>query len=254
MELFIKYMHMRYHILLFSAFLASTVVFAQNSVNGVAMGQEFKELSAQASIPSYHGNPALQSYASSEVNGSQFFIPGWVNGEVITKRKDVYNSGLQFLYDKVRQQLFVRQKDSSLIVQTNIDEIQSFSLTDEKGQLYNFVNSSLFSNERPEVFYQLLVFDSARLTLLKYTKTNFVKADPTDMMKQREGNVYDAFVDKYTYYLVWQKGPLNPVQLKTKSVEKAFANMHLNPDAYLKEHYQPVDEDFLIAMTKQFNH
>ena len=240
--------------------LCSAQVFAQNGVLGVAMGQEFKDLTAQASIQNFpganygKGTPAFQTYSSSEVYGSQYFFAGWVSGELVTKRKEVFNTGLQFLYDKVRQQLFARQKDSSLVLLTNRDEVQSFSLMDENNHQFNFVNSALFSDERPEVFYQVLVYDSAKLTLLKYIKTTFEKADHTDLMKQNAGDIYDAFVDKNLYYLVWKNGLLNPVQLKTKSVKKVFADLHMNADAYLKEHYQPVDENFLIEMTKQFNH
>lgn len=243
---------MKYGSFICLLFLTANSVFAQSGTAGVTMGQEFAELAAHGGL-SGKGFATFQSYSSSQVNGSQFFLPNWVSGEVITNRKEIYNGGLQFLYDKVRQQLFVRQKDSSLILLTNRDEIHSFSLKDENKNQYNFVNSSLFSDEKPEVFYQVLVYDSARLTLLKYIKTTFVKADLTDLMKQREGDVYDAFVDKNVYYLVWQNGLLNPVPLKTKSVQKVFADMHLNAESYLKKHYQPVNEDYLLEMVKQFN-
>jgi hypothetical protein len=243
---------MKTRILVPALLFSTQALFSQSGTTGVAMGQEFAELAAHGGL-SGKGFAAFQSYSSSQVNGSQFFLPDWVNGEVVTRRNEVYNEGLQFLYDKVRQELFVRQKDSSLILLTNKDEIQSFHLKDANKNQFRFVNSSFYTTERPEVFYQVLIDDSVKLTLFKYIKTSFVKADLTDMMKQREGDVYDAFVDKYFYFLSWHDGLLYPVQLKTKSVRKAFTDMHLDPDAYLKEHYQPVDEDFLIEMVKHFN-
>jgi hypothetical protein len=244
---------MRFPIYFGLLYLSASGAYAQNGTTGVAMGQEFSELAAHGGL-SGKGFAAFQSYSSTDVRGSQFFFPDWTSGELVTKRKEVFNTGLQFLYDKVRQQLFVRQTDSSLILLSNRDEIQSFSLRDGNNHQYNFVNSSLFSDERPEVFYQVLVYDSAKLTLLKYIKTTFEKADPQDLMKQNAGEVYDAFVDKNLYYLVWKNGLLNPVQLKTKSVKKVFADIHLDAESYLKEHYQPVDEDFLIEMANHFNH
>jgi len=244
---------LRYPIYFYLVYLLTNSATAQSGTTGVAMGQEFAELAAHRGL-SGKGFAAFQSYSSTDTRGSQFFFPDWTSGELVTNRKEVFNTGLQFLYDKVRQQLFARQKDSSLVLLTNRDEVQSFSLMDENNHQFNFVNSALFSDERPEVFYQVLVYDSAKLTLLKYIKTTFEKADHTDLMKQNAGDIYDAFVDKNLYYLVWKNGLLNPVQLKTKSVKKVFADLHMNADAYLKEHYQPVDENFLIEMTKQFNH
>ena len=66
------------------------------------------------------------------------------------------------------------------------EEIKSFTLKNE-GKTFTFVNSSLYSDSKPEIFYQVLVSDSARFTLLKYNNTKFVKADKTDMMRQKRG-------------------------------------------------------------------
>jgi hypothetical protein len=200
------------------------------------------------------GLDAFNTRPSGDIKGNQFFLPDWENGEVVTVRKEVYSKGMEFIYDKVRQQLFVRKKDSLSILLTNKDEIQSFSLKDgNKGQ-YNFVNSKLFTDNRPEVFYQVLVYDSSKFSLFKYTKTSFVRGDPTDMMKQKVGAVYDEFVDKYTYYLTLGKGDLNEIQLKSKSFKKVFEVLHINYEQYLKNHPGPQDEKYLIDMVRTLNH
>ncbi|HMG67424.1 MAG TPA: hypothetical protein VK588_07055, partial [Chitinophagaceae bacterium] len=140
--------------------LSSTTLFSQ--VTNVAMGQEFANLAAHQGYAS-NGFSAYQSYKSSQINGSQFFLNDWSRGEVVTIRKEVFNEDLQFIYDKVRQEIFIRKKDSALILLANKDEIQSFSLKDEKGNQFHFINSKLFTDERPEVFYQVLVYDSSKL-------------------------------------------------------------------------------------------
>ena len=99
----------------------------------------------------------------------------------------------------------------------------------------------------------MLVYDSTKLSLLKYIKTTFVKADYHDMMKVKEGEVNDAFVDKYIYYIVKADGVLKPVELKNKSVKKVFREMNLPYQNYMKNHYQPVNEEYLIDMVKQLN-
>ncbi|HET7000201.1 MAG TPA: hypothetical protein VFI33_02785, partial [Puia sp.] len=160
-------------IILPALILSSAAASAQ--VTNVAMGQEFADLAAHQGIAS-NGFSAYQNYTSGQVNGSQFFLPGWSKGEVVTVHKEVYNEDLQFIYDKVRQEIFIRKKDSSMTLLANKDEIASFSLKDDQGKQYNFVNSKLYTDETPEVFYQVLVYDSNKLTLLKYIKTIYVKA------------------------------------------------------------------------------
>ena len=237
-------------IILPALILASAAVSAQ--ATNVAMGQEFAELAAHQGYAS-NGFSAYQNYTSGQVNGSQFFLPGWSKGEVVTVHKEVYNEDLQFIYDKVRQEIFIRKKDSSMTLLANKDEIASFSLKDEQGNHYNFVNSKLYTDEKPEVFYQILVYDSTKLTLLKYIKTTYVKADYHDMMKVKEGEVNDAYVDKYIYYVVKADGMLQPVELKNKSVKKVFSELNLPYQKYMNDHYQPVNEDYLIDMVKQMN-
>ena len=237
-------------IILPALLIATATVSAQ--VTNVAMGQEFADLAAHQGYAS-NGFSAYQNYTSGQINGSQFFLPAWSKGEVVTIRKEVYNEDLQFLYDKVRQEIFIRKKDSALVLWANKDEIQSFSLKDEQGKQYNFVNSKLFTDETPRVFYQVLVYDSNKLSLLKYIKTTLVKADYHDMMKVKEGEVDDAFVDKDVYYIVKPDGILQPVELKNKSVKKVFSEMNLPYQKYMNDHYQPVNEDYLIDMVKQLN-
>jgi hypothetical protein len=244
---------MRTAIILPALILSSGSLFPQSGTTGVAMGQEFAELAAHGGI-SGKGFAAFQAYSSNQVEGSQFFFPDWTGGEVVTERKEVYNEGLQFVYDKVRQELFVRKKDSSMILLTNKDEIRSFKLINEKGEQFTFLNSKLFSEDRPEVYYQLLINDSANLILLKYIKTTLVKADMRDMMRVREGNIYDAFVDKNTYYIVRSDGRMTMVQLKIKSLKNSFAEMGIHIDQYLKDHPQGIiDEEYLIEMVKHLN-
>ncbi len=171
-----------------------------------------------------------------------------------TIRKEVYGDDLQFIYDKVRQELFVRKTDAEPVLLTNKDEIKSFVLTGENTAQYNFINSKYFSDERPEVFYQVLVYDSSKLSLFKYIKTSLVTANPNDMMKQREGEVYDEFVDKIIYYLEMGKDGFKTVQLKLKSIRNVLNEYNINADAYLNSHPGQLDEKYLIEMIRSLNH
>ncbi|HEY2349687.1 MAG TPA: hypothetical protein VGH64_11750 [Puia sp.] len=239
--------------IIFPAMMMSVATLSAQVTN-VSMGQEFAELAAHQGYAS-NGFSAYQGYTSSQINGSQFFLPEWSSGEVITIHHEIYSQDLQFMYDKVRQELFVRKKDSAMVLLTNKDEVKSFKLKNDRGEEFTFLNSKFFDEERPEVFYQLLISDSAKLSLIKYIKTTLEKADTHDMMKVREGEINDAFVDKNTYYIVGSKGSMVPVQLKYKKLKESFAELGNNAEPYLKDHPQGViDEDYLIAMVKELNH
>jgi hypothetical protein len=88
---------------------------------------------------------------------------------------------------------------------------------------------------------------------LKYIKGTFVKADKNDMMKQKDGDIYDAFIDKVTYYISKGNGELQPVQLKTKALKKTFADLNINIDNYISQHPGSIDEDYLISLVTELN-
>ena len=211
--------------------------FPQAGSNSIAMSNEFSMLAA-------HGGSAtsfstFQTYSNNQVEGSQFFLPDWRKGEIILNNKEVFNSGILLAYDKVRQEIFIRQESTPDILLGTKEDINSFSLMDA-GNKYNFINSAVYSKIKPDVFYQVLVADPSKLTLLKYTKGTFVKADKTDMMKQKEGEVYDAFVDKITYYVSLGNGEPRELQFKTKSLKKTFSELNINIDKYINDHRDPL--------------
>ncbi|HEY2349686.1 MAG TPA: hypothetical protein VGH64_11745 [Puia sp.] len=226
-------------------FLSATTGFSQPTV---ASSHEF-DLYQKAGGG---GVAAFKTGYGSDADGSQFFLPDWQKGDVVLKNNTVFNNGLLLTYDKVRQELFIKQGESSEVLTGNKDDIETFSLHDGDKQYY-FISSSRYSDTRPVVFYQILTGDSSKLTLLKYTKGTFVKADNSDLMKTRQGNVNDAFVDKITYYIAKENGLLEILVLKSKALKKAFANLNINIEKYLNEHPGSVDEDYLISMVAELN-
>jgi len=233
-------------ILLFSC----TYAFPQAASNSIGMSNEFAMLAAHGGSPTSFST--FQTYTNNQVEGTQFFISDWRKGEIIMNNKDVFNSGILLAYDKVRQELFIKQENTTDILLGSKDDIHAFSMKDD-GKEYHFINSAAYTKSKPNVFYQVLAFDSSKFTLLKYTKGTFVKADKTDMMKQKEGDIYDSFVDKITYYISKGNGELQPIQLKTKSLKKTFTDLNINIDKYLSEHPESVDEDYLISLVTDLN-
>jgi hypothetical protein len=224
--------------------------FPQAGTSTTGISNEFAMLAA-------HGGSAtsfstFQTYSNNQVEGTQFFISDWRNGEIVMNSKEIFNNGIQLAYDKVRQELFIKQEGTPDVLLGTKEDINSFCLMDA-GNKYNFVNSSVYSKIKPNVFYQVLVANPSKLTLLKYTKGTFVKADKTDMMKQREGEIYDAFVDKITYYISQGNGEPQELQFKTKALKKTFTELNINIDKYISDHPGAIDEDYLVSMVTELN-
>ena len=233
-------------ILLFSSISA----LPQAGTSTTGMTNEFAMLAAHGGSPTSFAT--FQTYSNNQVEGTQFFISDWRKGEIVMNNKEIFNSGIQLAYDKVRQELFIKQEGTPDVLLGTKEDINSFSLMDA-GNKYNFVNSSVYSKIKPDVFYQVLIADPSKLTLLKYTKGTFVKADKTDMMKQREGEIYDAFVDKITYYVSKGNGEPRELQLKTKALKKTFSELNINIDKYISDHPGSIDEDYLVSMVTELN-
>jgi hypothetical protein len=230
--------------------VSSMSVFSQAGTNTTGITNEFAMLAAHGGSSTSFST--FQTYSNNQVEGTQFFISDWRKGEIVMNNKEVFNNGFMLAFDKVRQEVFIKQENTAEILLGTKEEINRFSIWDA-GKQYHFINSSVYSNEKPEVFYQVLVSDPSKITLLKYTKGTFVKADKNDMMKQTQGEVYDSFVDKVTYYISKENGELQPIQLKPKALKKTFSELNVNIDKYLNQHPESVDEDYLISMVMELN-
>src|SRR5581483_3033389 len=171
-------------------------LFATLSLNGfsqastIGMGREFSQLSGLGTRQT--GFEGIQTYSSHNAKGSQFFNDGWSMGSVTTANKETINSGYLFIYDKVRQELFLKPKDSDIVVLADKNQIYGFSIFTDK--MHNFRQASLYDPNEKGNFLEVLT-ESEKYTLLKLTKTTFEKANTNDMEKVRSGNLDDEFVD-----------------------------------------------------------
>src|SRR5487761_2008614 len=95
--------------LLTLSLLAGIPGFSQ--IENAQMGAEFKEVATNAG----RQIQGIQTYSSGKVKGCQFFYPTWTSGSITTKNNQVISKNYTFLYDKVRQDVFIKWKDSSVI-------------------------------------------------------------------------------------------------------------------------------------------
>lgn len=96
------------------------------------MAVDFKSISNLGSMQS---TDAFQSYTSSSATGTQFYNTTWMAGTVIATTNQVTSNYL-LLYDKVRQEVFIRPKGTSLIVQADKSQVSSFTLSMDKPHVF----------------------------------------------------------------------------------------------------------------------
>jgi len=217
--------------------------------NDLSMSVDFKAI---AGLGRMQTTDAFQSYKTGAVTGTQFYNTTWTEGTVTTTLNETVSSYL-LLYDKVRQELFIRPKDTNLVILADKSQVKAFTLTMDKP--HQFVQAGAYNNLLDNNFFEELVPPATGKTyaLFKLTKTAFEKADYADMLKVKNGEVTDAFVDNVTYYL-FHNGTLTKVALKEKSIRKALANEAKKVDAFFTTHNgEDLTESLLVTLVETLN-
>lgn len=232
-------------------FLAFYILVFYNTVmsqatTGSSMQKDFDMISNLGKAQT--GYESFQTYTSGAVDGSQFLPDNWCNGSVTTVNNEVINKYL-FIYDKVKQNLYIKTKDSNLVVLADKSQISSFILQADK--TYSFAKASVYDPSLADGFLEILV--SGNYTLLKTINTTFEKADPSDLERARLGNHNDAFVDHNTYYIYYDH-KLQKIKLTENSLRKTIGSSDLKLNDFLNAHQQDnIDEDYLINLVTSLN-
>jgi len=217
--------------------------FAQADKNDLSVAVDFKTLAAANTLGNQQTTSALQSYKSGGAAGSQFFTREWCEGSVTTATHETINN-YQLLYDKVNQDLYIRQKDSNLVIQADKSQVATFSLNINGKQLL-FVPAGKYGNQFDGSYFEALA-QGANYSLFKLTKTHFERADYSDMLKVRNGEANDAFIDNITYYL-YHNNTLEKITVKEKAVRKALPAETQKIDAFLSAHKSDEFNEELLA-------
>jgi hypothetical protein len=249
-----KSLHMKSILTLSASLTIFSTAFYQTAlsqVETVQMGANFSDISKFSSHGT--GYEGFQTYSPKDVDGSPYFNANWSTGSVTTTSKETFAGNLVFLYDKLKQQLYIKTKDSATVIQADKAQISSFSLI-TGGGTHTFVPAWSYTPANNADFFEILVKDDKGYTLLKQNKSKYVKADPRDMEKQRLGEVYDAYQDQNTYFIHGADGSLVPVELKERSLEKALAPIKNKVSSYYEQHRDSeLNENYLIGLVQSLN-
>lgn len=227
--------------------IASVTIYSQ--ITSAGMQSEFKEIAGLGSRQS--GFEGFQTYKSNTVNGSQFFYENWCTGAVTTIEQNVISSNnYLYTFDKVRQELFIKLKDSSLILLADKNQIFSFTLKTDRTHL--FEQASKYDTAKKGIFFEVLV-KGKEYDLLKYTKTIFEKANLNDIEKIKQGEFNDEFVDKNMYY-VYQNDKLTTIDFKQRTLLKALKPKASLVNSFFSLHENDeMNEQLLIDLFNSLN-
>ena len=158
-----------------------------------------------------------------------------------------------FLYDKVRQILFIKPKTSETVLQVSNDKIGGFNLINNDST-HHFVPASKYNANNQTDFYEVVVKDDAGYTLLKSVKTKYVKFDPSDMVKVKNGDMSDEFDDEVTYYVSYKNGALQVLKLKDNSIKKTLTQDKGKVNDYIDNNFSTErNEGFLVGLVRSLN-
>jgi hypothetical protein len=236
---------MKHITLCYVLFLLNANAFSQ--IESAQIGAEFQQV-AQTAGRQIQG---IQTYNSGTVIGSQFFDPSWTSGTVTTINNEVISTNYSFLYDKVRQLLFIKWKDSSAIILADKDQIAGFTLNTDK--IHSFVSASKYDPHNKTDFFEVLSKEDRGYTLLKLIKAKFEKADFTDIQRVKDGENYDEFIDEISYYISYNDELPNKITSE-KSIEKAFPLIKQKVmDYYNQNRTNSAKEITLIKLVQSLN-
>ena len=245
---------MKISLLIICLFFVVTVSNAQSTSVDLMQGN-FKQMSLfKGNNTGYQG---FQTYGAQNVRGSQFFYPGFQDGSVTTINNEQLTGIYQFLFDKVRQELFITSKtdksSSPEVLVAEKQQVKSFSITTDRE--HTFVAARIYDPSNTTDFYELLNKNDSPYTLLKAVKTTFVKMDYRDLEKVKHGDIYDEFVDKTSYYVSYKSGKPREISFRKKNLANAFqADKKILIENYIDNHpNDDVDEGYLLNLVYSAN-
>lgn len=242
--------------LLFALFTSLLYYHAFTQSNNATISEEFKQLSAEshtkAGTTGYEG---ITTFKDDNITGNQFFYPGWVKGSVTsTDNKTIESDNYLFLFDKVRQTLFIKYNTvnapNNNVLTADPDKLKAFKLITDKP--HYFIKASNYDSSLNNEYLEVLVQNN-NYTLLKLNSASFEKADDHDMLAMKNGNFSDAFVDHTAYY-IYHNNKLEKVNLQQYSLRKTLKDEKAKVNDYFNTHpNDEMSEDLLVGLINYLN-
>ena len=187
------------------------------------------------------------------LRGTPYFLPNWNKGEIEMVAGQHYRD-VPIKFDAYRQHLILLRTwvgNDSIIV--NADQVKSFQLKSNDGQLYVFrhIPTAKTSDELLKEGYFLVLYQG-KSALLKRVLKSFKKADYKD--PYANGTRYDEFRDAISYYILKPDQSLEKVKLSEKSIIETLNDRSDDLKAYVKqEKLSGKTENDAIMLIKKYD-
>lgn len=241
---------MKVYLLILSLLTFSNYSIAQNDET-LNIKENFNAMSKMGNNKN-SGFQSLQTYSNGEIKGSQFFSPKWAKGSVTSKDGSTISNNYYFVYDKVRQELFIKEIGSSQVLLGEKNEIMGFTLNTDK--VHSFVPAKTYDKENEKDFFEVLLKNDNGFTVLKKISTKFFPVDKRDIMKVKSGDFSDEFRDEIKYFVSFKKGKLEEFKLREKSILKVLPDTkeHLVKQ-YFKENNRDINDEYVVNLFTEIN-
>lgn len=245
---------MKKHLIILAvSFIIFSGASAQIVASEIGIRDELKSIS-QFATKTQTGYETIQTYSSNEIKGSQFFYPTWVSGSITTVNKEIISDNYLFVFDRVRQQLFIKQKNSDTVLIADKSQIISFTLNTDKKHV--FVPDVQFNKSAKDIsFYEVMEQNENGYSFFKFENTRLVKVDPNDMVRVKNGDMSDEFVNTTVYYLYSTSTFLNKITFNEKNILKALdvSKQELAKTFFAEHKSDKIDEKFVIELLYRLN-
>lgn len=197
-------------------------------------------------------NTTISSFSNTTVKGNQYLYETWTSGSVTADDHNIYSAGYSFNFDKINHNLYAKYDgESGISVLIEKVKIAGFTVGNK-----NFISPKYLTGAKAtDKFYQVLVKDSAKVSLYKLTLTKLVKPDMNDVYAVKSGNFTSEFVDNNTFFVSIANGELKKINLTETGVYKALKGYDAKIDEFVKKYSsRDVDEAFLSELVDYLNH
>ena len=222
------------------------------SKKGLSQGNVFQNNYVAAGYAVGDNKLALPFEVNGQYDGNPYFSKDWVKGSVKTTDNNEFHDKLLFIYDKVDGNLYFKKQDSTTIMQADKSKIYSFTLLTDKP--HTFMQGDFFSKDYAGKFFEVLLLDDKKYSLLKYTTTSFQEPETSKASQAMTESIsHGKYVDKGTYFLYFDN-TLQPIELKKKTFSKTLKPDDVSKaDEYIKETNGNFNEAYVILMLQDIN-
>lgn len=217
-------------------------------MSSVTLRDEFRNITGFGKRQS--GFEGIQTHSNQPVTGTQFFTDDWSKGSVTSIINKTIGQNFVFLYDKVRQELFFKPSDTNMVLLADKDQIKSFTINSDRP--HNFFPGTNYDPSLRGDFIEQLV--DGKYQLLKLTSTSYEKANANDMLKIKQGDFSDSFVDHLSYYIYYNKELRKIPSLNESRVRKVLKEESKKVDAFFKANQNSeFNEQMLMNLVSSLN-